>query len=95
MDGTMESLEQDTINYNKVKNLVVNKLKDEGFLSEEEAAEFCTRCQVMLYKGKWYEKWFKKGMPDGKLDGYYLHIIEMQEKHTSLDDIIRRTANER
>lgn len=95
MDTNLANIETDIANYNKVKELVLTKLVKEGYVSEEEAEEFCNRCQVMVYKGKWYEKWFKKAMPKQDENGYYMRIVEMAEKQTSLDDLIRRTANER
>lgn len=95
MDNQLLSLETDMENYNKVKNITVFRLVEEGYLSEEEAVEFIERCQVMMYKGTWFSRWFDKNMKDSKKDGWYLKIIEMKEKQTNLDDLIRRTANER
>lgn len=81
-------------NYNKVKNIVVNQLVKEGYMSEEEGDEFKERCQVLVYKGKWFSKWFDKNIKSetNSEDSYYIKIIEMNDKQTSLDDLIRRTA---
>jgi len=95
MDSQLLSLEQDVSNYNKVKNLVVAQIIKEGYMSEEEGGEFADRCQVMVYKGTWFSRWFERNMKDNKQDGWYLKIIEMHDKQTSIDDIIRRTAQER
>ena len=95
MDQQLLSLEEDISNYNKVKNLVVAQMVKEGYMSDEEGGEFAERCQVMIYKGSWFSRWFDRNMKDGKKDGWYLKIIEMHDKQTSIDDIIRRTANER
>lgn len=92
MDSQLLELENDMVNYNKVKNLVVFKMVEEGFISEDEALEFIERCQVMVYKGTWFSKWFDKNMKDSKKDGWYLKVIEMHDKQTNIDDIIRRTA---
>jgi len=92
MDSQLLTLEQDISNYNKVKGLVVEQLHKEGYISEEEAVEFNDRCQVIIYKATWFEKWFGKHMKDGKKDGWYMKIVEMHDKETNIDDIIRRTA---
>ena len=49
MDQQLLSLEEDTSNYNKVKNLVVAQMVKEGYMSDEEGGEFAERCQVMIY----------------------------------------------
>lgn len=95
IDQQVLSLEEDMTNYNKVKDLVVNQIVKEGYMSEEEGFEFIERCQVMVYKGSWFSRWFDKNMKSSKKDGWYLKIVEMHDKQTSIDDIIRRTANEK
>ena len=44
-------------NYNKVKELIVAKLVDEGLLDQDDANEFNDRCQVLAYKGKWFSNY--------------------------------------
>ena len=92
MDQQLLQLDQDLANYNKVKNLIISKIIQEGYMSEDEGVEFIERCQVMVYKGTWFSKWFEKNMKDSKKDGWYFKIIEMHDKQTNIDDIIRRTA---
>lgn len=95
MDQQLLQLDQDLANYNKVKNLIISKIIQEGYMSEDEGVEFIERCQVMVYKGTWFSKWFEKNMKDSKKDGWYFKIIEMHDKQTNIDDIIRRTAQGR
>ena len=95
IDNQLLQMEQDLANYNKVKDIVVQKIVEEGYMSEEEGLEFVERCQVMIYKGSWFDRWFKKNMDSRKEDGYYMKIIEMSEKESNLDDLIRRTAQGR
>jgi hypothetical protein len=61
----------------------------EGYLSEEEGQEFCERCQVLLYKGSWFSKWFDKNQKKNDKNDYYIRIIEMKDKQTLLDDLIK------
>ena len=56
MEAQLISLEDNIQNFNKVKNLIIAKIVEEGYMSEEEGEEFVDRCQVMLYKGTWFTK---------------------------------------
>lgn len=83
-------------NYNKVKDIVLNKLVTEGLLDESDAEEFRDRCQVLVYKGKWFSKWFEKNVKaensDANEDGYYIRIIELKEREDDVDKLLRRTT---
>jgi len=50
MDSQIIELEQDTVNYNVVKEIVIKKLIEEGSLSIESGEEFIDRCQVVVVK---------------------------------------------
>jgi hypothetical protein len=84
----------DMENYNKVKELVVAKLVDEGLLNQDDANEFNDRCQVLVYKGKWFSKWFEKNMKSetNSPDTYYMRVIEMREREDEVDRLLRRTT---
>jgi hypothetical protein len=83
-------------NYNKVKEIVLNKLVTEGLLDESDAEEFADRCQILVYKGKWFSKWFDKNMktanPDANKDGYYIRVVELKEREDDVDKLLRRTT---
>ena len=92
MDQQLLELENNMVNYNKVKELVINQLINEGYMSDDEGKEFTDRCQILVYKGNWFSKWFERNMKDSSKENYYIRIIQMKDKETSLDDLIRRTA---
>ena len=85
----VSQLETDMENFNKVKELVVGQLINEGFINEKDGLEFMTRCQVLVYKGNWFSRWFDKNMKDKNRNNYYIRIIEMTDKQTLLDDLIK------
>ena len=89
----MIDLENNMQNFNKVKDAVVRRLVDEGYISEDDAEEFCERVQVLVYKGTWFDKWFKKEKDTCDPQGYYFHLIEMNDKESDIDRLIRRTTN--
>jgi predicted transcriptional regulator len=81
-------------NYQKVKELILSKLIEEGLLEKDDADEFDERCQVLVYKGTWFSKWFDKNVNvDSTRDkkNYYMRIIELKEKENEVDRLMRRT----
>ena len=91
------NIDAEIINYNKVKEIVLNKLIAEGLLDQSDADEFSERCQVMIYKGKWFSKWFERNMKSETKDpadkeGYYIRIIELKEREDDVDKLLRRTT---
>lgn len=97
MDHNLITLEGDMANYQKVKDLVLSKLVDEGLLEQDDADEFSERCQVLVYKGTWFSKWFDKNVKaEGKnsKDSYYMRIIELKEKEDEVDRLLRRTTGD-
>jgi len=86
----------DMENYNKVKELVIAKLVDEGLLEQDDANEFNDRCQVLVYRGKWFSKWFDKNMKSetNSPDTFYMRVIEMRDKEDEVDKLLRRTTGD-
>jgi hypothetical protein len=83
-------------NFNKVKEIVLNKLVDEGLLEQDDANEFNDRCQVLVYRGKWFSKWFDKNMKSetNSPDTFYMRVIEMRDKEDEVDKLLRRTTGD-
>jgi len=92
----MVDLTAEMENYNKVKELVLAKLVDEGLVDQDDANEFNDRCQVLVYKGKWFSKWFDKNMKTEKNspETFYIRIIEMREKEDEVDRLLRKTSGD-
>jgi hypothetical protein len=84
------------LNYQKVKELVLQKLVAENLLDQDDADEFDERCQVLVYKGNWFSKWFDKNIkvnqPDADKKGYFMRIVEMKDKEDEVDKLLRRTT---
>lgn len=83
-------------NYNRVKELVLEKLVSEGLLNQDDAKEFGERCQVLAYKGKWFSRWFDKNKkatnPNADPNKYYVRIVELNERENEVDKLLRRTS---
>ncbi len=87
-------LTNEMTNFNKVKDIVLGKLVTEGLLEQSDADEFAERCQVLVYRGKWFNKWFERNMKrEGQdAEGYYIRIIELKEREDDVDRLLRRTT---
>jgi len=97
MDSQLLKMEQDLSNYQKVKELVLRQLVKEGLLDEDDANEFDERCQVMIYKGTWFSKWFDKNVTVDKpkdKNAYFMRIVELKDKEDSIDKLLRRTTGD-
>lgn len=88
------NLEGEIINYNKVKEIVLNKLITEGLLDQSDADEFSERCHVLVYKGTWFSKWFDRNMKreTNEKEGFYIRMIELKEREDDVDKLLRRTT---
>lgn len=89
-------LDAEMTNFNLVKDNVLEKLVKEGLLDQDDADEFSERNQVLVYKGKWFNKWFEKNvkLEDSSADNnsYYIKIVEMKDKEDEVDRLMRRTS---
>lgn len=79
MDTQILTLEQDTINYNVAKEVVIAKLVEEGLLSKEDGEDFVDRCQLVLVKNGWFKRWCMK-FAKGTEEKYTIRILEMYRK---------------
>ena len=92
---TLSEIEQYTEMYNKVKNIVLNKLIEEKLLDRDDAEEFSERNQVMIYRAKWVENWAKKYFGENyDPSGYYIKIMSMNEKEDNVTRLKRRTTSD-
>ena len=76
MDSYLMEMEQDVQNYNVVKELVVNKLVDEGLVSQKDGEDFIDRCQIIVVKNGWFKRWCSK-FSKGNENMYTVRILEM------------------
>lgn len=89
------NIDEDIINYNKVKDVVVERLVNEGLLNEDDAEEFLGRAHVIVYKGKWWNKWFEKNVSKEAKDkeGYYIRMVDLKDREDDVDRLLRRTTS--
>ena len=86
-------LDSEMANFNKVKEIVLGKLISEGLLDPTDAEEFSERCHVLVYKGKWFSKWFEKNMVSKDSESYYIKVVELKDREDDVDKLLRRTTS--
>ena len=91
IDNQILSIETDTQNANRIKELVVGSLVSQGLLTDEDAMDYVERFHVMIYKGSWFKRFFDKYIKnDGSknINGYYYRVVELADKKPlTLEDI--------
>jgi competence protein ComGC len=76
MDSMLVSLEEYTINANQVKDLVLERLKKDGLITEKQGNIYSENWQVIIIKSNWFEIWSKKfGI---KVDGYKFKFVNFE-----------------
>jgi hypothetical protein len=91
IDGQVLTIEADTQNANKIKDVVISSLIKQGLISEEDGLDYVERFQVLIYKGSWFKRFFDKYLKNdtNRMDGYFYRVVEMQDKKPmTLNDIV-------
>ena len=91
IDGQVLTIEADTQNANKIKDVVISSLIKQGLISEEDGLDYVERFQVLIYKGSWFKRFFDKYLKNdtNRIDGYFYRVVEMQDKKPmTLNDIV-------
>jgi hypothetical protein len=78
MDSQLITLEEDTQNANVVKELVIQKLYDNGVLDDEQAKAYIEKWQVIVYKPTWFKRWMEKFITTNK-DTYRYKYVKFED----------------
>jgi hypothetical protein len=78
MDTRLITLEEDTLNANVVKELVIQKLYDNGVLDDEQAKAYVEKWQVIVYKPTWFKRWMEKFITTNK-DTYRYKYVKFED----------------
>ena len=78
MDSQLITLEEDTQNANVIKELVIQKLYDNGVLNEEQAKAYVEKWQVVIVKPTWFKRWMEKFVLT-KTDSYRYKYVKFED----------------
>ena len=78
MDTRLITLEEDTLNANVVKELVIQKLYDNGVIDDEQAKAYIEKWQVIVYKPTWFKRWMEKFITTNK-DTYRYKYVKFED----------------
>jgi kynurenine formamidase len=88
IDSVLVGMESFVNNAEVVKSIVVDRMKIEGLITEDQAKEFSEKWQVIIIKRKWYKKWWKKyfdnepdddGMKDKEGNSYQYKLVKFED----------------
>jgi kynurenine formamidase len=65
-----------TMNCNNVKDLVLQKIYEDGILTEEELEKYSTEYQIIIVKRGWFKRWFNKFSPNEDKEAYMMKIVK-------------------
>jgi hypothetical protein len=86
-------IENLTITVNEIKEKIVAKLITEEYLDIDEGKEFIERCQIIVHRGTWFNRWFNKNMKGNKIDKFYFSIVDMGKKESKLERLLNETTS--
>jgi hypothetical protein len=78
MDTRLITIEEDTLNANVVKELVIQKLYDNGVIDDEQAKAYIEKWQVIVYKPTWFKRWMEKFITTNK-DTYRYKYVKFED----------------
>ena len=86
-------IENLTITVNEIKEKIVTKLIADEYLDIDDGKEFIERCQIIVHRGTWFNRWFNKNMKGKKIDNFYFSIVEMSKKESKLERLLNNTTS--
>lgn len=60
IDSRLLSMEEDTLNANQVKDLVIERLYKDKLISYEQSMLYAENWQVIVIKANWFTRWSEK-----------------------------------
>lgn len=66
MDEYLLNIEGDTKNYNKARDIVLQRLLKDKVISQEQLEEYCVNWQIIIIKPNWFQHWKNKFTGDSE-----------------------------
>lgn len=86
IDSMLIELESHTKDANVVKEMVLQRLFDDGIITTEQAQYYSENWQVIVIKKGWFERWFNK-FRKGTTDGYQFKYVCFEPKLRQPEEI--------
>jgi len=79
LDNQIICLDEDVLNANIIKDVVLRKLEKDKIITEKQFQEYSENYNIVIIKYSWFEKWFNKIKSKNKeaKDGYFYQYIKM------------------
>jgi len=79
MDGNLVTLEDDTINANQVKDLVLDRLLKNKVITNEQCSEYYTKWGVVVVKRGWFAGWLKTFNKKASSSAYLYRFVRLED----------------
>jgi len=77
VDNYLLEIEGHVINYNKVKDVVLSRLRLDEIITEKQLEEYLDNWQVIIVRKTWFKKWAEKFV-NGKGD-YIIKYVKFED----------------
>ena len=78
IDTQLVSMESDTLNANIVKLTVIEKLFNNGVITEEQADEYTVNWNIVIVKRSWFKRFFGIKNNEGDEKGYIYRYVNFK-----------------
>ena len=77
IENQLLQVPDNTVNANLVKDIVIQRLLDDGVITEEQANEYSEKWQMIVIKTNWFKRWMEKfGMSK---DSYQYKFVKFED----------------
>lgn len=77
IDKYMLDIDSNTKNANMIKDMVLDRLRTDGLITEEQATEYMNKWQIILIKASWFKRWMNAF--NREQDGYYYKLVKFED----------------
>lgn len=68
-----------TTNANHAKLAVLERLRADGILSDDQLAEYTNKWQIIIVPRKWHKRWANIFLKDGAPDDVYFKYVKFED----------------
>lgn len=77
IESSLLSIENNTMNANQIKELVLGRLNKDGLLTDEHYSTYTEKWQIIIIKTNWFEKFCNKfGIKKDVYQYKYVNFID-------------------
>ena len=79
VDSDLINMPNDLDKLSAVKDLVIQRLVDDGLITNEQALHYANDWQIIIFKKSWFRR--AKDIFKGKIDGYFAQYVKLADSY--------------